>query len=276
MTDPLDRRGFLTTSLIAGFTLATARAEGPAIHTDTAGLDAREVQIPVQDGSLPAYLARPARVGSLPIVLVTEEIFGVHEYIKDICRRLAKQGYLAIAAEYYARLGDLSKMTSIEQLLDVVARAPDGRMMADMDEVAAWAARNHGDPGRLGITGFCRGGRQTWLYATHNPSLRAAVAWYGPLDGKPTPIQPKTVLDLVGALKCPVLGFYGGQDPSIPQAQIQRLEAEARQDHKTIDIVVYQDAGHGFHADYRPSYREADAKDGWQRMLGWFRRYGVA
>jgi carboxymethylenebutenolidase len=275
MTDALDRRGFLATSLIAGFTLATARAEAPAIHTDTAGLDADEVQVPVDDGRLPAYLARPAGAGPFPIVLVTEEIFGVHEYIKDICRRLAKQGYLAIAAEYYARLGDLSKMTSIDQLLDVVARAPDGRMMADMDQVVAWAARNHGDAGRLGITGFCRGGRQTWLYATHNPDLKAAVAWYGPLDGKPTPIQPNTVLDLVEALKCPVLGLYGGQDQSIPQAQIQRLEAEARQDRKTVEIVVYPDAGHGFHADYRPSYREADAKDGWQRMLAWFRRYGV-
>jgi len=275
MTDTLARRGFLATSLIAGFTLATARGEGPAIHTDTAGLEAGEARIPVGDGSLPAYLARPAGAGPSPIVLVTEEIFGVHEYIKDICRRLAKQGYLAVAAEYYARLGDLSKMTGIDQLLDVVARAPDGRMMADMDAVAAWAGRNHGDPARLGITGFCRGGRQTWLYATHNPTLKAAVAWYGPLDGKTTPIQPKTVLDLVSGLKCPVLGLYGGQDQSIPQAQIQRLEAEARQDGKAVDIVVYQDAGHGFHADYRPSYREADAKDGWERMLGWFRRYGV-
>ncbi len=276
MTDALDRRGFLTTSLIAGFTLATARAEGPAIHTDTAGLEAGEVQVPVEGGNLPAYAARPAGAGPFPIVLVTEEIFGVHEYIKDICRRLAKQGYLAVAAEYYARLGDLSKMTAMQQFLDVVARAPDGRMMADMDEVAAWAASNHGDSGRLGITGFCRGGRQTWLYATHNPALKAAVAWYGPLDGKPTPIQPKTVLDLVGELKCPVLGLYGGQDQSIPQAQIQRLEAEAKQDRKTVEIIVYPDAGHGFHADYRPSYREADAKDGWQRMLAWFRRYGVA
>ncbi len=276
MTDALDRRGFLTTSLIAGFTLATARAEGPAIHTDTAGLQAGEVQVPVQDGHLPAYAARPEGAGPFPIVLVTEEVFGVHEYIKDICRRLAKQGYLAIAAEYYARLGDLSKMIQMQQFLDVVARAPDGRMMADMDEVAAWAARNRGDAGRLGITGFCRGGRQTWLYATHNPTLKAAVAWYGPLDGKPTPIQPKTVLDLVDELKCPVLGLYGAQDQGIPQAQVQRLEAQAKQDRKTVEIVVYPDAGHGFHADYRPSYREADAKDGWQRMLAWFRRYGVA
>ncbi|HJS85915.1 MAG TPA: dienelactone hydrolase family protein, partial [Acetobacteraceae bacterium] len=236
MTDPLDRRGFLTTSLIAGFTAATARAQTAPIHTDTAGLEAGAVRVPVEDGSLPAYLARPAGAGPFPIVLVTEEIFGVHEYIQDVCRRLAKQGYLAIAAEYYARLGDLSKMTSMEQFLNVVARAPDGRMMADMDAVAAWAGRNHGDPARLGITGFCRGGRQTWLYATHNPNLKAAVAWYGPLDGKPTPIQPKTVLDLVGALKCPVLGLYGGQDQGIPQAQIQRLEAEARQDGKTVDI----------------------------------------
>ncbi len=166
-------------------------------------------------------------------------------------------------------------MTSIDQFAAAVARAPDAQMMADMDAVAAWAAGNHGDGARLGITGFCRGGRQTWLYATHNPRLRAAVAWYGPLDGKTSPIQPKTVLDLVGDLKCPLLGLYGGRDQGIPLNQVRQVESDAKQDGKTVEIVVYPDAGHGFNADYRPSYAPADAADGWARMLAWFRRYGV-
>ncbi len=274
---PLARRGFIMTSLISGFTLSTTRVEAQAIHTDTVGLSVGELHVPVSDGQLPAYVARPEGAGPFPIVLVIEEIFGVHEYIKDVCRRLAKQGYLAVAAEYYARLGDLSKRTTPQQIFtDVIEKAPDALMMRDMDAVAAWAARNHGDASRLGITGFCRGGRQTWLYATHNSHLRAAVAWYGPLGGRTTPIQPQSVLDLVGALKCPVLGLYGGQDTSIPQSGLERLEAAAKHDGKVVKIIVYPDAPHGFHADYRPSYRPADAKDGWERMLGWFREYGVA
>lgn len=274
---PLARRGFVMTSLISGFTLATARVDAQAIHTDTTGLEAGEVQIPVADGHLPGYAARPARAGPFPIVLVIEEIFGVHEYIKDICRRLAKAGYLAVAGEYYARLGDLSKMTDSQQIFrDVISRAPDAQMMQDVDAVARWAGMNHGDGSRLGVTGFCRGGRVVWLYATHNPALKAAVAWYGPLSGPTSDIQPRNPLDVAADLKCPLLGLYGGQDASIPAAMVREAETKARAAGKTVEIVIYPDAPHGFHADYRPSYRRADAEDGWRRMLDWFRRYGVA
>ncbi len=275
MTDGFDRRGFLTTSLIAGFTLATARAEGPAIHTDTVGLEAGETRIPVGDGDLPAYAARPVGSGQFPIVLVTEEVFGVHEYIKDICRRLAKQGYLAVAAEYYARVGDLTQTTSGQEASAIVSKAPDSLMMTDMDSVAAWAAREHGDARRLGITGFCRGGRQTWLYAAHNPHLRAAVSWYGVLDEATSAIQPKTALEVVDKVLCPVLGLYGTEDALNPMPLIREAEAKAKSAHEPISFVLYPDAPHGFHADYRPSYRKADAEDGWTRMLAWFHRYGV-
>ncbi|MDQ2802363.1 MAG: dienelactone hydrolase family protein [Pseudomonadota bacterium] len=227
---PLARRGFVMTSLISGLTLATTRVDAQAIHTDTVGLSAGEARVPVADGGLPAYVARPDAAGPFPVVLVVEEIFGVHDYIKDICRRLAKQGYLAIAAEYYARVGDLSKMTAMAELSATVARAPDAQMLADMDAVAAWAGQNRGDAGRLGVTGFCRGGRQTWLFATHNPRLKAAVSWYGILGGKASANQPKSVLDSVIALKCPVRGLYGGHDAANPLSEVRQLEAEAKQD----------------------------------------------
>jgi carboxymethylenebutenolidase len=276
-TYPLARRGFVMTGLISGFTLATQRVEAQAIHTDTAGLDAGEAQIPVRDGHLPAYYARPASGSSFPVVLVNEEIFGVHEYIKDTCRRLAKAGCFAVATEYYARLGDLSKMTDVQQIIqDVISKAPDAQYMADADATAAWAGANKGDLNRLGVTGFCRGGRQTWLYAAHNPRLKAAVAWYGPLDGPTSSIQPRTVLEVIDQIKCPVLGLYGGQDQGIPVAQVHEAEAKARAAVKTVEFVIYPDAPHGFHADYRPSYRRADAEDGWKRLLAWFQRYGVA
>ncbi|MBN9560633.1 MAG: dienelactone hydrolase family protein [Alphaproteobacteria bacterium] len=274
---PLARRGFVMTSLIAGFTLATTRVDAQGIHTDSTGLEAGEVAIPVSDGKLPGYAARPQGAGPFPIVLVNEEIFGVHEYIKDVCRRLAKQGYLAVAPEIYARHGDLSKMTDIQQIVrDVISKTPDAEVMGTLDSAVAWAGNNHGDHARLGVTGFCRGGRNTWLYAAHNPTLKAAVAWYGPLGGTPTPIQPKTALDLAGEIKCPLLGLYGGQDKSIPEAQIREAEQRAKAAGKTVEIVIYPDAPHGFHADYRPSYRRPDAEDGWKRMLAWFKRYGVA
>jgi carboxymethylenebutenolidase len=274
---PFARRGFVTSGLVSGFTLATARVEAQAIHTDATGLEAGEVRVPVKDGALPAYAARPTGSGRFPIVLVVEEIFGVHEYIKDICRRLAKLGYLAVAGEYYARLGDLSAMTDGGQIVrDVISKAPDGQMMSDMDAVAKWAAAGQGDPTRLGIVGFCRGGRNVWLYAAHNPTLKAAVAFYGPVSGATSTIQPRTPLDLAAELKCPLLGLYGGQDTGIPEPTLREAETRARAAGRTVEIVVYPDAPHGFHADYRPSYRRADAEDAWARMLAWFRRYGVA
>jgi len=273
---PLARRGMLMTGLISGFTLATQRVEAQAIHTDVTGLEAGEAEIPTTEGKLPAYYARPAGKGPFPIILVNEEIFGVHEYIKDVCRRLAKAGYLAVATEYYARLGDLSKMTDSKQIFsDVISKAPDAQYMSDLDSTAAWAQHHDGSATRLGVIGFCRGGRQTWLYAAHSPQLKAAVAFYGPVGGAPSPIQPQTALDLAADLKCPLLGLYGGQDPGIPVEAIKQAEAKAKAAHKIVEIVIYNDAPHGFHADYRPSYRQADAEDGWKRALAWFHRFGV-
>ena len=264
------------TGLISGFTLATQRVEAQAIHTDAVGLDAGETQISTTDGKLPAYFAKPARKGTFPVILVNEEIFGVHEYIKDVCRRWAKLGYLAVATEYYARIGDLSKMTDVSQIIsDVISKAPDDQYMADLDSTAAWALQNGGSSTRVGVMGFCRGGRQTWLYAAHSPHLKAAVAFYGPLLGTPTPIQPHTALDLAEEIKCPLLGLYGGQDPSIPVEAVRQAEAKAKAAHKIVEIVIYPDAPHGFHADYRPSYRQADAEDAWKRAQAWFHRFGV-
>ena len=273
---PLARRGFVMSGLISGFTLAAGRAEAQAIHTDADGLDAGEMKIAVSDGALPAYFARPKEGGPFPTILVIEEIFGVHEYIKDICRRLAKSGYLAVAPELYARIADLSKMTDIGQIIgNVISKAPDATMESDLDAAVSWAAANHGDPSRLGVMGFCRGGRDTWLYATHNPQLKAAVAWYGPVLGQSSPIQPQTPFDLAAQLKCPLLGLYGGQDKSIDTSDVKGAAAKATQAGKTVEIIVYPDAPHGFHADYRPGYRKADAEDGWRRALDWFRHYGV-
>ncbi len=274
---PLARRGFVMTSLISGFTLATQRAEAQAIQTDTAGIDAGETQIPVKDGNLPAYYARPATSTGFPVVLVNEEIFGVHEYIKDTCRRLAKLGYMAVAPELYARIADLSKMTDIPQIVSgVISKKPDDEMFSDLDATLDWAAKNKGSATAIAETGFCRGGRNTWLYATHNANLKAAVAWYGPIKGATSEIQPKVVLDVADKLKCPLLGLYGEKDTGIAVPDVKEAEAKARAAGKTVEIVVYPDAPHGFHADYRPSYRQADAEDGWKRMLDWFKRYGVA
>ena len=277
LTPPLERRGFVMTGLIAGFTLAVQRVNAQAIHTDSGGLVAGEVQIPVADGALPGYSARPLGAGPFPTILVIEEIFGVHEYIKDTCRRLAKLGYLAVAPELYARIADLSKMTDASVIVrDVISKAPDATVMTDLDSAAAWAAANGGDPARLGATGFCRGGRATWLYAAHNPDLKAAVAWYGPVGGERTAIQPKTVGDIAGEIRCPLLGLYGAKDPGIPPAAVKAAEDKARAAGATVEIVEYSDAGHGFHADYRPTYVRDAAMDGWERMQAWFRKYGVA
>jgi carboxymethylenebutenolidase len=273
---PLARRGVLMTGLISGFTLATERVEAQAIHTDAEGIDAGATDIPTTDGKLPAYYAKPKGTGPFPIILVNEEIFGVHEYIKDVCRRWAKAGHFAVATEYYARIGDLSKMTDTGKIFsDVILKTPDAQYMSDLDSTAAWAQHNGGSATRLGVMGFCRGGRQTWLYAAHNPRLKAAVAFYGPLGGTPSPIQPHTALDIAGDIKCPLLGLYGGQDPSIPADLVRQAEAKAKAAHKIVEIVIYPDAPHGFHADYRPSYRQADAEDAWKRTLTWFHRFGV-
>jgi carboxymethylenebutenolidase len=273
----LSRRGFIVTSVSVGFALATRPIMAQtAIRTDSEGLTAGDVQIPTADGPLAAYRAMPAGGKNLPTVLVVHEIFGVHEYIKDICRRLAKAGYLAVAAEMYARHGDVSKMSNIRDILDgPVADASDAEHMGDLDACAAWAAKNGGDPSRLGITGFCRGGRTTWLYAAHNPKLKAAVAWYGQIDGAPTPKQPKWPLDLAAQIKPPVLGFYGGKDQGIPLDDVESMRDALKKAGSKSELHVYPEAPHAFHADYRPTYRKEFAEDAWQRMLAWFKTNGL-
>jgi carboxymethylenebutenolidase len=276
MPAPLARRGFMMTSLIVGFTMATERVEAQVIHTDADGLVAGEMQVPVSDGKIPGYFARPAGSGPFPTVIVVEEVFGVHEYIKDTCRRLAKLGYCAVTAELYARQGDLSKVTDMKDIMAIVSRAPDATVMTDIDSIAAWAYDNGGDPNRLGITGFCRGGRAVWLYATHNPKLKAAVAWYGPVGGAPNPLQPQSVMDVAANIKCPVLGLYGAKDPGIPPDAVEATATKARTSGNAVEIIEYPDAAHAFHADYRPSYVRDAAMDGWEKMHAWFRKYGVA
>lgn len=272
------RRAFLGTALAAtGFALAAGPAEAAAIATDSAGLDAGPVLIPARDRDLPAYAARPKGGAAAPVVLVVQEIFGVHEHIRDICRRLAKQGYLAVAPELYVRQGDPSTVTDIPTLLKtIVAQVPDEQVLADLDAAAAWAVKSAGgDKARLGITGFCWGGRMAWLYAAHNPGLNAAVAWYGRLAGDATANTPRHPQDVAGALKAPVLGLYGGADQGIPLDSVEKMRAALRVAGARSEIVVYDGAPHAFHADYRPSYREQPARDGWARMLAWFKANGV-
>lgn len=279
---PLSRRRFVVSALAGGFALAVqpVRAD-TVIHTDEQGLLAGEVRIPVADGEIPAYRAQPATGKALPTVLVVQEIFGVHEHIRDVCRRFAKLGYLAIAPALFARQGDVSQMSDIKQILnDVVTKVPDTQVMADLDATATWAAAHGGDAAKLAVTGFCWGGRIVWLYAAHNPNLKAGVAWYGGLERPATALQPQSPIDLVAEMTAPVLGLYGGTDTGIPmdtvQHMISALSASANDYAKRSKLVVYPDTPHGFNADYRPSYREAQARDGWAKLLAWFREYGVA
>jgi len=272
------RREFVVTSLAAGFAMAVQPVSAQTITTDTKGLEAGEVKIPVPGGEMPAYQAMPAAGGPFPVILVVQEIFGVHEHIKDICRRLAKVGYLAIAPELYARQGDVSRLTDIQEIITkVVSKVPDAQVLADLDATVAWVKKSgKGDTAKLGITGFCWGGRIVWLYAAHNKDLKAGVAWYGRLVGKPDDLHPKNPLDLVGALKAPVLGLYGGADTGIPSATVEQMQKALKEAKNPSEIVLYPDTPHGFHADYRPSYRKDKAEDGWKRMLEWFKKNGVA
>ena len=270
---PMDRRSFVTAIAAAGFALAVQPVHAQTvITTDSGGLEVGDAAIAVAGGDLPVYFARPAGGARLPTVLVVQEIFGVHEHIRDLCRRLAKAGYLAVAPELYFRVGDPSKLDSIPAILDnIVARVPDAQVMADLDACAAWAAENGGDADKLAITGFCWGGRITWLYAAHNPRLKAAVAWYGKLDGAPTNMTPRHPVDIAARLHAPVLGLYGGQDQGIPLKDVEAMRAALAKAGSRSEIVVYPDAPHAFNADYRPSYRPAEAADGWQKLLTWLR-----
>lgn len=271
------RRTFVVTSLTAGFALAVQPVQAQTqITTDTNGLVAGEVKIPVKDGEIPAYRALPAKGKNFPTVLVVQEIFGVHEHIKDICRRFAKLGYLAVAPEMYARQGDVSKMPMNDIISKVVSKVPDAQVMADLDAAVAWAKKNNGDTGKLGITGFCWGGRIVWLYAAHNPSLKAGVAWYGRLVGTTDELHPKNPLDVVKDLKAPVLGLYGGADQGIPNNTVEQMQQALKAANKPSEIKLYPDTPHGFHADYRPSYRKEQAEDGWKLLQDWFKKHGVA
>lgn len=271
----LDRRSFLVTSLAAGFAAAAGPvASQTVIKTDDAGLTAGQVRVPVEGGSIPAYRAMPEGKTGVAVILVVHEVFGVHEYIQDVCRRLAKQGYLAVAPELYVRQGDPRRYTDTGRLFsEVVEKVPDEQVMKDLDATAAWAGRNGGNANRLGITGFCWGGRVVWVYAAHNPRLKAGVAWYGSLDGEDTALRPHQPINLTADINAPILGLYGGQDSGIPQDVVEKMKAALTKGSdaaKESEIVVYPDAPHAFHADYRPSYREAAAKDGWERATAWF------
>jgi len=272
------RRGFVMTSLATGFALSVQPVSAQAITTDTNGLDAGEVKVPVADGSMPAYRAMPNQSGPFPTVLVVQEIFGVHEHIKDLCRRFAKAGYYAIAPELYSRQGNPAAISDTQELIKtIVSKVPDAQVMADLDAAAVYAkSTGKADTARLAVTGFCWGGRIVWLYAAHNPQLKAAVAWYGSIDRPRTELQPKYPIDLAADLKAPVLGLYGAADTGIPVESVERMRAACKAANKTCEIVIYPDTPHGFNADYRPSYRAEQAKESWTKMLAWFKDHGVA
>ena len=273
----LTRREMLVTTLAAGFALAVQPVSAQTITTDSEGLVAGEVKIPVSDGEIPAYRAMPAKGQNFPVILVVQEIFGVHEHIKDVCRRFAKVGYLAVAPALYARQGDVSKLTDIRDIMPIVSNVPDTEVMSDLDATAAWAGTTgKANVKHLAITGFCWGGRIVWLYAAHNPNLKAGVAWYGRITGKATELQPTSVLSLAGELKAPVLGLYGGLDKGIPVSDVELMRQALAAAHSKSQVIVYPNAEHGFNADYRPSYNAAAAKDGWKKALAWFRKYGAA
>ncbi|HEI8867968.1 dienelactone hydrolase family protein [Serratia sp. AKBS12] len=260
-----------------GFNPATTPLAATTVYTDDAGIHAGETTIPSQGDDLPAFIAKPAdHNGPFPVVLVVQEIFGVHQHIQDLCRRLAKEGYLAIAPELYFRQGEARDYSDINELLQkLVSKVPDKQVLIDLDHTANWAIRHGGDASKLAITGFCWGGRITWLYAAHNPQLKAAVAWYGKLVGEKTLNSPKHPVDIATQLTAPVLGLYGGQDGSIPQDTVENMRQAIRAANADAEIVVYPEAGHAFNADYRPSYHAESAQDGWQRMLDWFIQHGV-
>lgn len=278
-SDGVDRRDFLKVALGTGFAAAVMPVMAQTVvKTSAEGLTAGTVNLKVNGQTVPVYRAQPAGKTNLPVILVISEIFGVHEHIADVARRFAKQGYMALAPDLFVRQGDPSKYSTIADLVrEIIAKTPDQQVIGDLDATVAWAKANGGDTSRMGVTGFCWGGRMTWLYAAHNPALKAGVAWYGRLEGKADPdINPRHPIDIAATLKVPVLGLYGGKDEGIPQDSIDKMKAALAKGTSKSTFVVYPHSGHAFHADYRPSYVEADAKDGWKRALEWFRAHGVA
>jgi len=280
----LDRREFFVTSILAAGTFAAAVRPIQAqtkITTDSEGLVSGEVKIPVSDGQIPAYRAMPDKKGKkFPVVLVVHEIFGVHEWIQDICRRFAKEGYMAVAPALYARQGEVKDLTDPREInRSIFSKIPDTQSMTDLDAAVAWAAKNGGNTKKLSITGFCWGGRIVWLYAAHNPGLDAGAAWYGrvvPTANSPVnEAQPKTPIDYAKDLRAPVIGFYGGQDKGIPLDGVQRMQDELKKGKSGSEIIVYPNADHGFHADYRPSFNKEASEDAWKRLLAWFEKNGA-
>ncbi|HYD80640.1 MAG TPA: dienelactone hydrolase family protein [Paucimonas sp.] len=278
LSEALDRRDFIKAALGTGFAAAALPVMAQTVvKTDTDGLTAGEVILEIKGQKVPVYRAQPAGKANLPVILVVSEIFGVHEHIADVARRFAKQGYLALAPELFVRQGDPTKYGTVAELIkEVVSKAPDEQVMSDLDAVVAWAKDHGGNIDKLGVTGFCWGGRITWLYAAHNPKVKAGVAWYGRLVGETNPLQPRHPIDVAPTLKAPVLGLYGAKDQGIPLESVDKMKAALAQGGSKSEFVVYPNSGHAFHADYRPSYVEADAKDGWKRALDWFKKHGVA
>lgn len=275
---PFSRRDILTAAAAAaaGYALAAGPVQADAIKTDTAGLKAGAAAIPVTGGEMPAYFARPDGAANPPVILVAMEVFGLHEYIKDVTRRLAKLGAFAVAPDYYFRSGvDLTKITDFKELMPVVNAKPDAELTADLDAAVAWAKSQGGDTSRLGIVGFCRGGRAVWIYAAHNSGLKAGVAFYGSLSDPPNPVWPKSPRQLAPEMKAPVLGLYGEADQGIPVAQVEEMRAALKAAGKTAEFKIYPGAPHAFHADYRASYRKEAAEDAWNRMEAWFKTYDV-
>jgi len=272
----VDRRTFIVTTLGTGFALAVLPVSAQTmITTSTEGLTAGEVKVPAAGGDMPAYRAMPAQGGPFPVVLVVQEVFGVHEHIKDMCRRFAKIGYFAIAPELYARQGDPSKISDIQKLMaDIVSKVPDAQVMGDLDACVAYAkASGKGDTAKLGITGYCWGGRTVLMYAAHNPNVKAAVAYYGPTV-RSYHQGDKTAVDVAGQIKGAVLGLYGGADQGIPNDTVEKMFAAIKASGNTqSEYVIYPDTPHAFNADYRPSYRKEAAEDAWRRTTAWFKRY---
>lgn len=274
--DTFNRREFL--GVTAGFALAVSPVTAWAVETSAEGLVAGSVAIPTAKGTMPGYWAMPKGKGPFPVVLVIHEIFGVHAYIQDVCRRLAQKGYLAVAPYLYFREGDVTVLKEIDQIRSqVLSKVSMPQVLADLDSTLAWiGTAKSGELSKVGITGFCWGGIVTWMYASHNPKVKAGVAWYGRVTGDTSPLQPKFPVDIAADLKVPVLGLYGGKDKGIPLEAVQKMGEGLKKGKSGSDIIVYPDAEHGFHADYRPSYNEKAAKEGWGKMLAWFKKNGVA
>src|ERR1700753_252949 len=275
---PFSRRGFMTASaaITAGYTLAAGPVRADVITTSTDGLETGDVKIKVADGEMPGYFAKPKGVANPPVVLVAMEIFGLHEYIKDVVRRLAKLGVFAVAPDYYFRKGvDLTKISDMKELLPIVNAKPDAELLSDLDATVAWAKGEGGDTSKLGIIGFCRGGRTVWEYSAHSSDLKAGVAFYGPPVDPPNPAWPKSPTQLAPDMKAPVLRLYGAEDTELSVATVEALKKAREDNKKTAEFKIYPGAPHGFHADYRASYRKEAAEDGWNQMQAWVKKYGV-